>query len=99
MTTTLARREAYIPVESRKKLRLIAAEDETTISDQIATLLEKYEKGEIEIDENEPELESDDPPVRVRFAIDADVWRRIRSRAFEEDTSVSSILRRAIAAL
>jgi hypothetical protein len=97
MSNMLARREAYISIPSRKKLRAAALEHDGTISDEIATLLEDYANGTLVLGD-EPEPESDEPPVRVRFKIDADVWRSVRMRVLDEDTSVSAIIRRAIAA-
>ena len=97
MTTVLARREAYISKAARQRLRALAFENETTISDEVAALLKRYADGAAVL-ADEPDAD-DEPPVRVRFKIEADVWREVRRHVVDEDTSVSAIIRRGVAAL
>lgn len=97
MTTTLARREVYVPADARKVLKLRALEANTTLSTEVASLLAQYAVGKLKLTDEDGASESE--TVRIRFAIDADVWREVRRRTTDEDVTISSIVRRAIAAL
>lgn len=93
--TTFAKREAMIPREARQKLRQRALDHNSTMSEELALLVEDYAEGQLSLAEDPGPVDT----VRVRFAIPAEAWRKARSRTIEEETNISTIIRRAVAAL
>jgi hypothetical protein len=95
MSDMLSKREAMVSKGARLKLKQRGLDNGTSLSLEAGKLVAAYGRNDLTM--------ADDPGtedlVRIRFAIDADDWRRARSRAFEEDVSISSVVRRAVAAL
>lgn len=102
--TDLTTKEISLPADPKRKMRVYAAASGTTLGNLVASMVEMYATGGYGPDTPGIDITTIEDPGpqntgRVKFKIDPDVWRAAAVRAAKEDTSISSVLRRASIAL
>lgn len=104
MSTTIYR-EVSIPREAKTKMRAHAAASKSTLGRDVAALIESYADGGLNGAEGAINIATTDDPgfkssdVRVRLEIDESVWEQARMRTIMDETTISSVVRRAAVAL
>lgn len=98
--TTISR-ELGVPRSAKTKLRAMAAADKVTLGAKLADLVTSYAETGLTsaealvdiTDVEDPGFRDDD--VRARLDIEESVWEQARVRTIMDETTLSSVIRRA----
>lgn len=104
-TDTLLVREVALPAEPKRKMRAAAAAAKSTLGADVAAIIAEYadhgyqgKDGGITL-ANVPDPGPQSTDGRVKFSIAESVWEAARVRTIMDETTISSVIRRAAIAL
>jgi hypothetical protein len=105
MSNDTLTREVAIPAQPKRKLRAQVTAERSTLSAAIAQIVADYAAGDYDGNEGRINIATvtdpgfSDTDGRVKFQIPESVWEQAKVRAVLDETSIVSVVRRAVVAL